>query len=413
MKGYKNLLIEELKSEEDKKEDLFSINAAIDTYKTGIAPLDYALGYTVKVYDDDDKVTDEYNALGISGGCNVMWIGKSSTAKTSTALFAAANIVRPYENGTILHFDLEQAMNISRARAMTKFSMSEMKGGKYVLRQSDTSVEKIKRTLIKLYKKKKDNPEKYMYNTGKKNEFGEDIIVYEPTVVLIDSIPSLSVELNDNDKKDLKKIEEISSQTDRMRLTGEIGRFYTDLLPYIKLVNIIIISINHIKVNPQMGIVKSPAELLYLKQDEALPGGKAPVYLSHILLKSVAIGSAKYNKEDDGFDGFGIQIQIIKSRSNQAGQTVNIVYDKVRGIDPVRSCINYAKDIGMVGGNKNSTYFINEKDKKFALRTVNEFFREHKEMYKVMYDHILPSLKERLSSVEEEELKVIEESMDY
>lgn len=413
MKGYKNLLIEELKSEEDKKEDLFSINAAIDTYKTGIAPLDYALGYTVKVYDEDDKVTDEYNALGISGGCNVMWIGKSSTAKTSTALFAAANIVRPFENGTILHFDLEQAMNISRARAMTKFSMSEMKGGKYVLRQSDTSVEKIKRTLIKLYKKKKDNPDKYMYNTGKKNEFGEDIIVYEPTVVLIDSIPSLSVELNDNDKKDLKKIEEISSQTDRMRLTGEIGRFYTDLLPYIKLVNIIIISINHIKVNPQMGIVKSPAELLYLKQDEALPGGKAPVYLSHILLKSVAIGSAKYNEEDDGFDGFGIAVQIIKSRSNQAGQSVNLVYDKVRGIDPVRTCINYAKEIGMIGGNRNATYFINEKDKKFPMRTVNEYFREHKEMYKIMYDHILPSLKERLSSVDEEDLEVVEESMDY
>lgn len=413
MKGYKNLLIEELKSEEDKKEDLFSINAAIDTYKTGIAPLDYALGYTVKVYDEDDKVSDEYNALGISGGCNVMWIGKSSTAKTSTALFAAANIVRPFENGTILHFDLEQAMNISRARAMTKFSMSEMKGGKYVLRQSDTSVEKIKRTLIKLYKKKKDNPDKYMYNTGKKNEFGEDIIVYEPTVVLIDSIPSLSVELNDNDKKDLKKIEEISSQTDRMRLTGEIGRFYTDLLPYIKLVNIIIISINHIKVNPQMGIVKSPAELLYLKQDEALPGGKAPVYLSHILLKSVAIGSAKYNEEDDGFDGFGIAVQIIKSRSNQAGQSVNLVYDKVRGIDPVRTCINYAKEIGMIGGNRNATYFINEKDKKFPMRTVNEYFREHKEMYKIMYDHILPSLKERLSSVDEEDLEVVEESMDY
>ena len=413
MKGYKNLLIEELKSEEDKKEDLFSINAAIDTYKTGIAPLDYALGYTVKVYDEDDKVTDEYNALGISGGCNVMWIGKSSTAKTSTALFAAANIVRPFENGTILHFDLEQAMNISRARAMTKFSMSEMKGGKYVLRQSDTSVEKIKRTLIKLYKKKKDNPDKYMYNTGKKNEFGEDIIVYEPTVVLIDSIPSLSVELNDNDKKDLKKIEEISSQTDRMRLTGEIGRFYTDLLPYIKLVNIIIISINHIKVNPQMGIVKSPAELLYLKQDEALPGGKAPVYLSHILLKSVAIGSGKYNEEDDGFDGFGIAVQIIKSRSNQAGQSVNLVYDKVRGIDPVRTCINYAKEIGMIGGNRNATYFINEKDKKFPMRTVNEYFREHKEMYKIMYDHILPSLKERLSSVDEEDLEVVEESMDY
>ena len=55
-----------------------------------------------------------------------------------------------------------------------------------------------------------------------------------------------------------------------MRLTGEIGRFYTDILPYLRSVNIILFSVNHIKVNPNMGIVKSPAELLYLKQDEAL-----------------------------------------------------------------------------------------------------------------------------------------------
>lgn len=411
--AYKNLLIDELRSEQDKKEDLFSINSAIDTYKTGIAPLDYALGYIVKVYNQDNTVEEEYNALGISGGCNIMWIGKSSTAKTSSALLIAANIVRPYQNGTIIHFDLEQAMNISRARTMTKFTAEEMKGGKYVLRQADTSVEKIKRTIIQLYKVKKDNPDKYMYHTGKKNEFGEEIVVYEPTVVLIDSIPSMSVELNENDKKDFKKIEEITSQTDRMRLTGEIGRFYTDLLPYIRSVNIIIISINHIKVNPQMGIVKSPAELLYLKQDEALPGGKTPVYLAHILLKSVAIGSEKYTYEDDGFDGFGINVEIIKSRSNQAGQKVKIIYDKVRGVDPVRTCIAYAKDNGLIGGNKNSMYFVNHKENKFPLKTVNEFFMEHRELYKIMYEEILPSLKSKLSSVSEEQLQVVDELMDY
>lgn len=275
--AYKNLLIEELRSEEDKKEDLFSINAETDTYKTGIAPLDYALGYIVRVYNEDNSVADEYKALGISGGCNVMTIGKSSTAKTSTMLAIAANIVRKFDNGSIIHFDLEQAMNLSRARTMTKFTVDEIKGGKYILRQSDTSVEKIKRTIIKLYKKKKDNPETYKYKSGKKNELGEEIIVYEPTVVLIDSIPSMTVEMNENDKKDLKKIEEITSQTDRMRLTGEIGRFYTDLLQYIKSVNIITMSINHIKVNPNMGIVKSPAELLYLKQDEALKSWGCPV----------------------------------------------------------------------------------------------------------------------------------------
>ena len=94
--------------------------------------------------------------------------------------------------------------------------------------------------------------------------------MFQPTVIIIDSIPSLSTKLSETDKKDWAKLEEITSQTDRMRMTGEVGRFYTDILPYLRAANIIVMSINHIKVNPQMGIIKSAAELLYLKQDEAL-----------------------------------------------------------------------------------------------------------------------------------------------
>ena len=143
------------------------------------------------------------------------------------------------------------------------------------------------------------------------------------------------------------------------------------------------------------------------------PGGKAPVYLAHILLKSVAVGSAKYTKEENGFDGFGIRLEIIKSRSNQAGQTVDLIYDKVKGIDPLRTCIGFAKECDLVGGNKNATYFINNKDMKFPMATCTEFFKEHREMYKIMYDHILPVLETKLSSVTTEEMEYIPESMDY
>ena len=102
--------------------------------------------------------------------------------------------------------------------------------------------------------------------------------MYQPTVIIIDSIPSLSTKLSETDKKEWAKLEEITSQTDRMRMTGEVGRFYTDILPYLRAANIIIMSINHIKVNPQMGIVKSAAELLYLKQDEAFWKQQEAVY---------------------------------------------------------------------------------------------------------------------------------------
>ncbi len=74
--------------------------------------------------------------------------------------------------------------------------------------------------------------------------------------------------------------------------------------------------------------------------------------------------------EDNGFDGFGIRMEIIKSRSNQAGQQVELVYDKVRGIDPLRTCLAYAKEQGLLSGNKNATYFIDDKENKFPMATV-------------------------------------------
>ena len=186
----KNQLIETLQElTADKSGDsLFDTNVAVDSYKTGIAPLDYYLGYNVNVYGDDDEIVETYPSLGINGGCSVMVIGKSSTAKTSTILFMAGNIVRPFKNGTIIHYDLEQALNMTRAQAMLKFKMSEIRDGKYVLRQSDTSIDDIKESIIKLYLEKKAHPEIYKYKTGKKNEFGEDLEMYEPTVIIIDSI---------------------------------------------------------------------------------------------------------------------------------------------------------------------------------------------------------------------------------
>lgn len=395
-----------------KGKNLFDNDVTSISYKTGVPILDYYLGYTVNVYNEDNEIVDTYPSIGIAGGSYITVIGKSSTAKTSTIISLAANIIRPFDSGLIMHFDLEQAMSYSRVQAMTKFTMTEMRD-KYLLKNEYASINDIKAMVMKVYFEKTQNPDKYKYSTGRKNEFGEDIIAYVPTVVIIDSIPSLSSAVNEGDKKDVAKLEEVSSQTEKMRLTAEIGRFYTELLPYIKKANIIVFSVNHIKVNPGMGIVKSPAELLYLKQDEALPGGKAPQYLAHILWKHVAIGSEKYTKEDNGFDGFGIRIEIIKCRSNQAGQSFTIVYDKVHGIDSLRTSLAFAKEYGLITGDKNHTRFLTHPDMKFSMLTVHEYFDEHREMYKVLYDNIIPVLETKLSTVTSDEMKFIDDEMSY
>jgi len=409
----KNLLINALRENAPKGENYFDCNASVISYKTGNPILDYYLGYKVRVFDGDNNIVDEYPSIGITAGCFVTVIGKPSTAKTTMVEAIAANIVRPFENGSVIHFDLEQSANYSRIQAITKLRMKDMEDGKYILRQEMNTISDIKKTIIRLYREKTTNPGKYQYNTGKKDEFGNDIILYVPTVIIIDSIATLSTELNEDSKKDYVKIEEVSSQTDRMRLTGEISRFYTESLPYIRTANITVFAINQIKTNSSIGIIKSPAEILYLDQDETMPGGKAPQFYAHILWKNKAIGSEKYTLEEHGFDGFGIEVKIIKSRVSQAGQNIFVIYDKVRGIDSLRTSLAYAKDVGLLAGNKNKMYFIDDKDMSFSMVHCHDDFKARPELYKKLYSSIIPILETRLSAIDDGELDFDENEYDY
>lgn len=413
----KNFLAESLRlndANRGKKADgYFDCNASVISYSTGFPVLDYYLGYKVNVFDHDGNYVESYPSVGITAGSYCLFIGKPSTSKTATAVKVAANIVRPFDNGMIIHFDLEQAMSYSRIQALTKLPMNEMRDGKYILRQEKTTLEDMKSTIMRLYQEKTQNPAQYKYKTGKLNEFGDEIELFEPSVIILDSIATITMSLEGGDAKTLEKLEEISTQTDRMRLTGEIGRFFNEILPYLREANIILLAINQIKTNPGMGIVKSPAEILYLKQDEALPGGKTPQFLAHILIKFIAVGSEKYDDEDDGFSGFKVRMDIIKSRVSAAGKFVNLIYDKNSGVDMVRSTVDYLKDLGLVGGNKNGYYFIEDKENKFTLKNMPEDFRNNPILYKNMRDLVVPILEKNLSGITPEELVVPEEEMDF
>ncbi len=135
--------------------------------------------------------------------------------------------------------------------------------------------------------------------------------------------------------------------------------------------------------------------------------------MSNYLFKFVAVGGEKYAAEEDGFDGFGLRLLIVKSRTNQAGQTMSMVYDKVRGVDSLRSCVEYAKEKGYLGGNKNGYYFTENKDMKFTKFGMHQDFKDNPELYKLMYSIIIPELEERLSAITPEEMEIVDEEMNY
>jgi len=411
-----NILLKALRENESakgkKKDDFFDTNASTISYSTGFPVLDYYLGYKVNVYDSDGNYEYSYPSVGITAGSYVLFIGKPSTSKTATAIKIASNIVRKFNNGLVIHFDLEQALNYSRIQALTRIPMNELQS-KYVLRQEDCTLENMKSTIMRLYNEKVNNPNDYMYNTGLKNEFGEEIQAFVPTVIILDSIATITMSIDGSEAKKLEKLEEISTQTDRMRLTGEIGRFFNEILPYLRKANITLIAINQIKTNPQMGIVKSPAEILGLQQTETLPGGNTPKFLAHILLKFVAVGGEKYNEEDEGFTGFKVRVEVIKSRVSAALKNVELVYDSNTGIDMVRSTVAYAKDMGLIGGNKNGYYFLSDKDDKFSLTNMPEDFKNNPKLFKIMKDNVIPLLEKNLSGITPEEMEIADEELNF
>jgi hypothetical protein len=59
----------------------------------------------------------------------------------------------------------------------------------------------------------------------------------------------------------------------------------------------------------------------------------------------------------------------------------------------------YAKDIDMLGGNKNGYYFVNNKENKFTLINAKQEFANDRNLYKIMYSHIIPSLEKKLSTI--------------
>ena len=111
--------------------------------------------------------------------------------------------------------------------------------------------------------------------------------------------------------------------------------------------------------------------------------------------------------------GNGVHIDIIKSRTNQTGRTLHMVFDKVHGVDSVRSSLIYAKECGLITGNKNSSYFNSNKDVKFSVKNAPTEFRNRPELYKIMYDNLIPALNEVLSDVTDEEDTYDTNLLDY
>lgn len=393
----------------DDKKGLFKNSAVSIGYPTGFLQLDYRNGYKTKVYGKNDEVVRTYNNIGIFGGTFNTIIGKTGTAKTTLAAQLSANISRycykkygiPVE---IYHRDVEEAMNYTRIKEVTNLPMHTL-AQIYHLNQESTYLEDIQEMMEDIAIKKEENKKTFMIDTGLLDEFGNPIVTYIPTIVIIDSLPSLSIKgktMKDRKTEDaVAMIQDVGGKKDDMqanRIAKAISRFYKQMLPLVKKYNFIVIAINHINKKIETGAMPTAPQTMYLKMDEAVPCGFAPLYYAHNIFKIVC--DEKFFKEKGHpVDGFRARIELLKSRSNKAGRSCNLIYDQRLGFDPYLSLYDYLdKDMGLIEGRNPYRYIKGFDDCKFDARNFQEAVQTNPELYKNLLSVSSVALEDILSN---------------
>lgn len=356
-------------------------------YSTGFLNFDFLNGTIVHVKSDTKDY--KYYSIGIQDGSMVMIIGRSGCGKTTWAVQAAANIVRPYKSSCIFHDDIEGGITEIRKRILTKFTEEEM-NDKYICRNTGVTAENFYRRIRTIFEIKNENRSDYEYDTGFDATNGTRIFKLEPTVYLLDSIALLMPEKYTEE-------EELSGQMSSTAAAKANTSIFKRIIPMLKSANIILMVINHItedvSINPMM---KKKAQVSYLKQGEALPGGRAIVYLSNLMLRFDDHSKLK-EEEAFGINGTLVDIGLVKSRNNRAGAATTMVFDQDRGFDPELSLFLLLKDQKKLGG-AGAFLRIGECEIKFSQKNLKDKLYSEPELRKVFTSEVLTILKEYLEA---------------
>ena len=315
-------------------------------YPTTILPLDYVNGLRVGVTELNKDITYSYDSIGIGEGSIVMFIGKTGSGKTTIAEQIATSITSPFKYSHVLHEDVENGSTLSRIETVSGWGSRQMYK-KYYLRQKGITSKSFYARIYEFCKLKQklilSNPEQFTYFTGTFDIKGRPVYKPIPDVVILDSLALLAPEEMSDEEKITGNM--TGSQTAKVN-----AQIFKRLSQPLKAANVILLVINHLNANINISMFDNKgAQINYLGINEAIPGSNTPLYISNNIFKSTP--STKLTKDKEfGIDGFMLKEKIIKSRTNKAGQEINLVYDQKYGIDRWLTCYQFLKDNGLVHG---------------------------------------------------------------
>ena len=339
-------------------------SAYIPMYRTGIDIFDYINGY---------RKADGTIELGICGGRVMMDVGGSGTGKTSKMIKQACAIADQFEDCQVFHYDYERSTTEERVMAIAGWD-KETFDEKYFLLQNDISAESLYVCCKEIEKAKMELGDEIKYDTGRVDENGNSILLFPPTVILVDSVAMMA-------PKDIEDEDELKGSMGASAIAKANTNIFKRILSPCENANIIIMLVNHLTQKIEIGPVKSKAQVNYLNQDESIPGGKAVTYVTNTLTK-LESGSKLTPDKELGIKGYYLNGKLVKSRNTTAGVEFKMVFEQRVGINNLLTNFVNLKDMGRITGAGRSYKLDTCPDVKFAQKDFTKAYNENPSLRK-------------------------------
>lgn len=370
------LLTDMFRTEVSKSKDLsMAAEATPDIgYNTGYANFDFLNGHFYDINNDEKNIHKRVLVTGITDGSFNMIIGRTGCGKSTFTEQIAANIVRPFKTSTIF-IDSTESMSMTwdRRESISGLHGDELKN-RYIVRDSGISAENFYKRIKMIYNMKMSNKEKFMYDTGRIDSFGNKIYKFEPTVYILDSIPLLEPE-NEFER------DELGGNMTTTAAAKVITQIFRGIIQPLKAANIILFGINHILSAVQIGPFPSKPDLAYLKPGETLPRGRTVSYLANTVIRLDDATKLK-SSEKYKVDGSLVTVSLVKTRSTFSNKHTQLVLNFATGFDPIISALVFMQNTDRIHGAGIGLYLDDHTDMKFSMGNFKTKLKENVEFAK-------------------------------
>lgn len=390
-------LINEFRDRMSKEKDYgMKCEAEFDVqYPTGFLNLDFLNGQRIFVDDENRKFS--YDSIGIVDGSFNLVIGRNGCGKSTFVKQAAANIIKPFPLGKIFEDSIEGGITQRRNEILTGYGPDEITN-KLLSRNTGISCESFYKRIKTIYDIKTENAETYRYDTGLFDSRGNRIYKMQPTVYILDSLAMLMPEK-------LTQEEELSGQMSTTATAKMIATIFRRVIPLLKTANIILFVINHITQDVNLSFIPKPSKNIYLKQGETCPGGETPFYLANNIFRLDDNNKLKEDKEFFIAGNF-VTFSLVKSRTNRAGASTDLVFNQDIGYDADLSLYLFLKKNGRINGAGAYLYIGDNQDMKFSQKNFKTKLYEDQNFRNVFITECVSLLR---STLDKEQIALLEQ----